>query len=165
MKLRQWTINDAKELSDLMNSADRSYLSNGLPYPYTEENGKWWINMVNEKSEQSGIYRAIIVDKKVVGMVSLEKKSDVYEKDAEISYLLREEYWGRGITTQAVLEVCKEAFEKLDILRITGAVFSPNEASKKVLTKAGFVLEGFMKNAVYKNDKVMDLCYYGLYQM
>ena len=102
MKLRQWTINDAKELSDLMNSADRSYLSNGLPYPYTEENGKWWINMVNEKSEQSGIYRAIIVDKKVVGMVSLEKKSDVYEKDAEISYLLREEYWGRGIITQAV---------------------------------------------------------------
>ena len=165
MKLRQWTINDAKELSDLMNSADRSYLSNGLPYPYTEENGKWWINMVNEKSEQSGIYRAIIVDKKVVGMVSLEKKSDVYEKDAEISYLLREEYWGRGIITQAVLEVCKEAFEKLDILRITGAVFSPNEASKKVLTKAGFVLEGVMKNAVYKNDKVMDLCYYGLYQM
>ena len=164
MLLRRWTINDIKELSNLMNNADRSYLSNGLPYPYTEDNAQWWTNMINDKDEKNGIYRAIIVDGNIVGMVSLEKKSDVYEKDADISYMLMTEYWGKGITTQAVQAVCEEAFEKLDILRITGCVFGENEASKKVHAKAGFVLEGVMRKAVYKNGKVMDLCHYGLYK-
>ena len=164
MTLRQWTKDDIKELANLMNSADRIYLSNGLPYPYTDENAQWWLNMVDNKDEKDGLYRAVIVDEKIVGMVSLEKKSDVYEKDADISYLLMTEYWGKGITTQAVQEFCEEAFEKLNILRITGSVFGENEASKNVLTKAGFVLEGVMRNAVYKNGRVMDLCHYGLYK-
>lgn len=164
MTLRQWTKDDIKELANLMNNADRSYLSNGLPYPYTDENARWWINMVADKEEKDGLYRAVIVDGKIVGMVSLEKKSDVFEKDADISYLLMTEYWGKGITTQAVRKICEEAFEKLDILRITGSVFEENEASKKVLTKVGFVLEGVMRNAVYKNGKVMDLYHYGLYK-
>jgi len=164
MTLRQWTKDDIKELVNLMNNANRSYLSNGLPYPYTEEHAQWWLNMVADKDEKDGLYRAVIVEGKIVGMVSLEKKSDVYEKDAEISYVLITKHWGKGITTQAVQKLCEEAFEKLDILRITGCVFGENEASKKVLTKAGFVLEGVMKQAVYKNDKVMDLYHYGLYK-
>ena len=41
MTLRQWTKDDIKELAKLMNHADRSYLSNGLPYPYTDENAQW----------------------------------------------------------------------------------------------------------------------------
>ncbi len=164
MTLRQWTKDDIKDLANLMNHADRSYLSNGLPYPYTDDNAQWWLNMVADKDEKDGLYRAVIVDGNIVGMVSLEKKSDVYEKDADISYLLMTEHWGKGITTQAVQEFCEEAFKKLDIIRITGSVFGENEASKKVLTKAGFVLEGVMRNAVYKNGKVMDLCHYGLYK-
>ena len=163
MALRQWTKDDIKELAHLMNNANRSYLSNGLPYPYTEEHAQWWLNMVADKDEKDGLYRAVIVEGKIVGMVSLEKKSDVYEKDAEISYLLMTEYWGKGIATQAVQEFCEEAFGKLDILRITGNVFEENEASKRVLTKVGFVLEGVMRKAVYKNGKVMDLYHYGLY--
>ena len=164
MTLRQWKKDDIKELANLMNHADRSYLSNGLPYPYTDENANWWLNMVADKDGKDGLYRAVVVDGNIVGMVSLEKKSDVYEKDAYISYLLMTEYWGKGITTQAVQEFCEEAFEKLDIIRITGSVFGENEASKKVLIKAGFGLEGVMRNAVYKNDRVMDLCHYGLYK-
>ena len=164
MILRQWTKDDMKALSNLMNNADRTYLSNGLPYPYTDENAQWWLNMVADKDEKDGLHRAVIVDGNIVGMVSLEKKTDVYEKDADISYLLMTEYWGRGITTQAVQKFCEEAFEKLDIFRITGSVFGENEASKKVLIKAGFELEGIMRNAVYKHGKVMDLCHYGLYR-
>ena len=61
-------------------------------------------------------------------------------------------------------EALEKAFEKLDILRITGSVFGENEASKKVLTKAGFKLEGVMRNAVYKNNRIMDLYHYGLYK-
>ena len=37
--------------------------------------------------------------------------------------------------SEAVNEICKIAFQKLDILRISGLVYSKNIASQKVLEK------------------------------
>ncbi len=65
--------------------------------------------------------------------------------------------------TQAVKQICSIAFEKLDIIRITGLVYQPNIASQRVLEKNDFILEGIMKKAVFKNDNIYDLCIYGKY--
>ena len=164
-ELRHWTIDDLKDLSIMMNGINRNYLSDGLPNPYTVESGKWWLeNVVFPNEGTDGIYRAIIIDGNIAGMISLTKKIDVYRKDAEISYVLANEYWRNGIITEAVRIICELAFEMLDIIRITGVIFGPNEASRKVLLKNGFVPEGTMKNAVIKNGEIMDLCYFGLYK-
>ena len=47
--------------------------------------------------------------------------------------------------------------------RFTGnsRVYAPNIASRRVLEKNDFVQEGLQRNAVYKDDKVYDLCVYG----
>ena len=42
----------------------------------------------------------------------------------------------------------------LDILRITGRVYEPNKASRRVLEKNGFELEGLLKQAVDKNGNI-----------
>ena len=47
---------------------------------------------------------------------------------------------------------------------ITALVYEPNIASRKVLEKNRFVLEGKMKQAVVKAGKVYDLCIYGKYR-
>ena len=65
---------------------DRSYLSNRLPYPYTEESADWWLGMVSEHDGKDGIFRAIVADGKIVGNISVEQKSNVYCKDGEIGY-------------------------------------------------------------------------------
>ena len=44
------------------------------------------------------------------------------------------------------------AFEKLDIVRITGVYYAPNAASGRVLEKVGFEYEGTRKNGVAKGD-------------
>ena len=63
--------------------------------------------------------------------------------------------------TEAVKQICEIAFRELNILRITGLVYDPNVASKKVLERNGFVLEGVMKSAVMKDEVLTDLCIYG----
>lgn len=63
--------------------------------------------------------------------------------------------------TEAVRQICIIAFKKLDIIRITGLVYEPNIASKKVLEKNGFLLEGIMKKAIIKNNSIHDLYIYG----
>ena len=161
VKLIKWTRENKHELIKICNSVDRSYLSNRLPYPYTEESADWWLGMVSEHDGKNGVFRAISVDGKIVGNISVEQKSDVYCKDAEIGYLLLTDCWSKGIATEAVRQICDEAFSELDIIRITGLVYAANIASARVLEKNGFAREGLQRNAVYKDGKIYDLCLFG----
>lgn len=88
VKLEKWTQEFKPELIKICNEVDRSYLSNRLPYPYTEESADWWLGMISEHDGKDGIFRAIVADGKIVGSISVEQKSDVYCKDGEIGYLL-----------------------------------------------------------------------------
>ena len=161
MELRKWSPALKQELIGICNAVDRTFLSNRMPYPYTEEAADWWLEMVSEHDGKDGVFRAIVVDGKVAGNISVEQKADVYSRDAEIGYLLLTKYWSKGIMTEAVRQICKLAFTELDIIRITGLVYEPNIASQRVLEKSGFVREGLQKNAVWKDGRVYDLCLYG----
>jgi len=161
MELIKWNTGLKQELIRICSSVDRRYLSERMPDPYTEQAADWWLEMVAEHDGKDGIFRAITVDGRIEGNISIEQKTDVYRKDAEIGYMLLTEYWSRGIMTEAVREICETAFSELDIIRITGLVYAPNKPSARVLEKNGFVPEGIMKNAVYKNGTVCDLLLYG----
>lgn len=161
IELRKWSFEDGRRLADICNSIDRSYLSDRLPDPYTEESADWWLNMVNESEGKTGLFREIVEDGRIIGTISVEQKADVYRKDAEIGYYLLPERSSKGIMTEAVRQICECAFRELDIIRITGLVYEPNTASRKVLEKNGFALEGVMKDAVIKNGNIYDLCIYG----
>lgn len=161
IELKPWTLEDKKDLARLCHNADRQFLSDRLPYPYTEDNAQWWIGMAEKQEGKDGIFRAILADGKIVGNISVERKADVYRRDGEIGYMLKEEYYSQGIMTEAVRQICPLAYKELDLIRITGLVYAPNIPSRKVLEKNGFVLEGVMKKAVTKGDKVYDLCIYG----
>ena len=161
IELVKWSPALKQELIDICNKVDRSFLSERLPYPYTEESANWWLGMVSEHDGKDGVFRAIVVDGRFVGNISVEQKSDVYRKDAEIGYLLLTEFWSKGIMTEAVRQICAAAFAELDIIRITGLVFTPNTASQRVLEKNGFVKEGLQKKAVFKDGKIFDLYIYG----
>ncbi len=159
--LRQWTLDDKESLIKLCNSVDRQFLSNRLPNPYTQDSADWWLNMVLNSDGKDGLFRAIVMDGEIIGNISVEKKSDVYEKDCELGYMLLNEYSGKGIMTQAVKQICELAFGLLDVIRISGLVYEPNIASSKILEKNNFTLEGVLKNAVIKNNTIHNLKIYG----
>ncbi len=161
VELKQWDIKDKDLLVNLCNSVDRKYLSNRLPYPYTNESAEWWLNRVEGIDGKDGIFRAIVVDGEYIGNISVELKEDVYQKDCEIGYFLLDEHAGKGIMTQAVSLICELSFSQLDILRISGLIYEPNVASAKILERNGFILEGTLRNAVFKNGNVYNLKMYG----
>ena len=51
--------------------------------------------MVTDNDTITGIYRAIVCDGKPIGSISVEKKDD----DAEIGYMLHNDYSNKGIGT------------------------------------------------------------------
>ena len=102
VELRKWTMDDCARMAEICTLLDRSYLSDQLPDPYTEDSAAWWINMALEKEGKEGVFRAILADGMVVGNISVERKQDVYRQDAEIGYFLLTERWSKGIMTEAV---------------------------------------------------------------
>ena len=159
--LRRWEAADADQLAALCDGVDRRYLSDRLPSPYTRQDAENWLGMVAEHEGKDGIFRAIMLDGELVGMISVEQKGDVYRMDAELGYSLCTAQWSKGIMTEAVRQACLLAFGELDIVRITGMVYEANRASRKVLERNGFVLEGTLRNAVVKNGQIQNLCVYG----
>ena len=158
IEIKQWALSDAKELTSLCNAVDRRFLSDRLPNPYTEKDAEEWLKTVSENEAVTGIYRAIVYDRKLIGSISVEKKDD----DAEIGYMLLNEYKNKGIATEAVKQVCTIAFKVLSFEQITANVFQPNIATIRVLLKNGFKYKGTIPNAVIKDGNVSDLLIYVL---
>lgn len=159
--LKKWSINDRHHLTEICNNINRSYLLDNLPTPYRPSDARWWLKYTGFKDGKTGVFRAIIVENTYVGSISVVKKTGTFSKDADLGYFLMTPYWSRGIMTQAVQEICTLAFEQLDIVRISAMVFSPNIASRKVLEKNGFFVEGIKKDALFRNRKLYDLVLYG----
>ncbi len=162
--LEKWERKDAATLAEIIGKIDRKYLSDRMPNPYTESDAERFITETVQKgeAEKTGVFSKITVGGKTVGNVSVEKLGGLNERCGVIGYCLLPEYYGRGIMTAAVKMICTEAFERLDISRIEGTPFEPNMASRRVLEKAGFELEGVLKDAYFKNGKLYNEYVYGL---
>ena len=154
--LEPWTEDLKQDLIHICNAVDRTYLTNRLPDPYTEESADWWLNMVREKDGTEGLFRAVVANGRAIGNITVECFTDVYGQDAEIGYLLSPEYESKGIMTEATRLFCEAAFGALDIIRITSKVCVPNIASWRVLEKNGFQQEGLIRQGFVKNGQVYD---------
>ena len=85
-------MSDSKELTALCNAVERSFLTDRLPNPYTEEDANAWLNMVAQNNSVSGIYRAIVMDGYLIGSISVEQKEGVHRIDGEIGFMLHGDY-------------------------------------------------------------------------
>ena len=173
--LHTWTPADKPALMALCNAVDRTFLSDRLPYPYTEADADWWLGMVAENEGKEGVWRAIVVKGQIVGSISVERMADEQRNAGSIGYMILTPFWSQGIGTEAVRQICGVAFQELALERIIGEVFPENQASARVLEKNGFpenqasarVLEknGFLleetrAGAVVKSGKAMDVRVY-----
>ncbi|MGG2065534.1 GNAT family N-acetyltransferase [Bacillus sp. S14(2024)] len=110
---------------------------------------KWGIFQKNETDTLVGIIEAMDFNRKV-NMVT-------------IGYFLAEEYWGKGIASEAVHAIVKFLFEDVHINRIQAEVIPENDLSKKVLLKNGFTKEGLLRQATLWSGKgIVDLEIYSI---
>ena len=162
-KIRKWELADAKDLAAaLSNTKIQDNLRDGLPYPYTEQDGIDYISAVLSADENDTFAFAITVEGKVIGSIGVFRQGNIHRQTAEVGYYIAEEYWGKGIMTEAIKQTCKYVFDKSDIIRIYAEPFAYNMASCRVLEKAGFQYEGTLRKNAVKNGKIIDMKMYSL---
>jgi len=159
--LRPWRVDDAESLTlHANNAAIATNLRDGFPHPYTREHAKQWLEIT--LADKKNTLLAIEIDHQAVGGIGIIPGSDVYRLSAEIGYWLSEAYWNQGIMTEAVQTIVRWTFENTAVIRIYAGIFEKNKASMKVLEKAGFRHEATHRDAVIKNNKIMDEYIYAI---
>ena len=161
--LRPWREADAASIARYADNAkSAANLRDVFPCPYAPQDAATFVESCIRQEGRGQMCRAIEVDGEAAGSIGLFLGSDVYRRSAELGYWLGEPFWGRGIMTAAVETMCREGFAAWDIVRIHAEAFARNAASRRVLEKAGFALEGTLRRSVYKNGEMLDSCIYAL---
>jgi len=156
--LRPFKPSDAQAIVKNINHKKISKYTSAIPYPYSLLNARSWLKKTIKQYDlkvPNDFVLAIEIGGEVVGGIGLHKIVPGHK--AEIGYWLNHNFWGKGIMTQAVKKITAYAFYVLKLKRVHAKVMKPNLASKKVLEKNGFVLEGMMKKEFKKGNKYLDV--------
>lgn len=163
VELRSWYIQDREAFCRLNDSVDSTYDDHFVGCPCSEDEAINWIMfMVDKEFDYEGMYRAILVDGAIVGLVSVNFHRGNHWVDGSLGIMLVPEVCGKGVATQAVKLMVDEVFAKIPIERISAVVYEPNIASRRVMEKNGFVLEGRKANAVKSKGIIYDTLLFGL---
>lgn len=96
-----------------------------------------------------------------IGTVGLNNLSHRMKR-AEIGYELHPDYWGKGLTSEAVKRVIDYSFRELGLYRIGAVTFPENEPSWKLLLKLHFVKEGLLRGYLYQHGRSNDAYIFSL---
>ena len=159
--IRDWRVADAASLVRHANNRKIWInLRDSFPYPYRLSDAHQWISSAAFASPVTDF--AIEIDCAAAGGIGLRLREDVFRRSAEIGYWLGEEYWGRGVVTEAVAAMTEYAFSAFGLLRVYAGVFAWNPASMRVLEKAGYRLEGVMRKGAVKDGRTVDEYIYAI---
>jgi RimJ/RimL family protein N-acetyltransferase len=157
--IRPWRLDDAESIARHANNR-KIWLAvrDAFPHPYTINDAHEFIRMATVEEPTTRF--CVEVDGVAAGGIGVHPGQDVHRYTATVGYWLGEEFWRRGIMTEAVTAVTNFWFDNFPLRRISAEVFANNTASARVLEKAGFILEGRLKNHVVKEGEVLDSLLY-----
>jgi len=163
INIRTWKMEDAQSLAKALNNKKiHDNLRDGLPFPYTVSDAKDFISAMLATDDNNTFAWAITVDDTAIGSIGVFRKENVHRLTAEMGYYISEEYWGKGIMTEAVKQACNYIFENTDIIRIFADPYASNTGSCRVLENAGFVYEGTLRKNAVKNGQIADMKMYAI---
>jgi ribosomal-protein-alanine N-acetyltransferase len=165
LQIRQIRIDDAESIFALKSDPEvtKQYgqkphlsLSQSVDYvrerleDYKRRNAIYWVFDLNE----GGIHNA-------VGSCCFWNFEPSF-KCAELGYELQRKYWGKGIMSEALVAIISYGFDQLELKRIEALPLSKNEASKNLLEKLGFKLEGILRRRIFFEGVYEDQLFFGV---
>lgn len=134
------------------------------PLAKSNEDALGHITMIEEKIvNNEGINWAITLknNPKLIGIIGHYKIKPEHFR-AEVGYMLLPEYCGKGIITEAIVEVVKYGFKIMKLHSIEAIIDPENLASEKVLLKNGFIKEAHLKENEFYEGRFLDTIIYSL---
>ncbi|WP_132053826.1 GNAT family N-acetyltransferase [Pseudocnuella soli] len=113
-----------------------------------ENSGHWWKIVSLQNGDRVG----------AIGMNNYQPQ----HRCTEIGYWLLPPFWKKGIISEVLPLVLQYLFTGRNMHRVAASVEVGNDASSKVLERAGFRLEGVQRDCEFKNGGLISLKWYSL---
>lgn len=156
----------ATDIPDIVQHASNERISEftlNLPFPYSEKDAIYWINMAHQGFQKgTNVVFAIRLKPEHPFIGGIGLTIDRRHKRGEIGYWIAEPYWHNGFATEATKALLPYGFDLLDLNKFTASYFTGNPASGKVMRNCGMSKEGELKGHLYKNERFHDVIIYGL---
>jgi len=159
--LRELTIEDAAGLAEIVSNKKVLDNMDDIPNPGRIEDSEDFIRACLNENDPK-IARAICYNGNLIGWIGVIRRENIRRLTGEMGYYIAEDYWGKGIMTEAVKLMCAYIFENTDIVRIFAEPYAFNAASCRVLEKAGLQIEGLLRQNAVKNEKIIDMKLYAI---
>ena len=118
-----------------------------------------WLIGCYDKAGSPLVYAVLLKDGTLIGYV----QACPIQQGWEIGYHIAEAYTGKGYAAEATRAFLPVIMRRLAISEIYGMCRADNHASRRVLEKCGFILEGRERKAKYFAGKRYDRLIYGLF--
>lgn len=164
LSIRKLRLGDAPALQARVSEPEITQWTTRIPHPYPEGGARCFIHSATAQWRLGRAYIFGIVPADATepcGVVSLSAVS-LPHGCAELGYWLGVESWGKGLATEAVGLALRFAFGDLGLFRVYASTFAANVASRRVLEKNGFQLEGVLRAAVVRYGQRHDYLNFGL---
>jgi len=101
-----------------------------------------------------GVY--LTETQELIGHAGIAGISTVNQAGEYFILLGEKRYWGQGIATEVTQQVVARGFAELGLNRIMLTVSEPNKGGVKAYLRAGFQLEGRLRQACFRNGGFHD---------
>lgn len=164
LRLRPLAATDAEALFAHAKDPEVSRYMSWAPHTSLDDTRTWLAQAADVLAAGTGIDWAIEHADAIVGCIGLTQitwqlAALRYDR-AELGYWLATAARGQGLTSEAAIAVMRWGFETFGLHKITVRCFEPNEASRRVIEKAGFRFIGRMEDDVWRDGQwYAHLCY------
>lgn len=160
-RLRKPELDDVDGLYSFKNDGEIGSLLGGFTLGYSRSELLTWVERHATATDEAFF---LIVDDAdhCVGHVGLYKINHRVGS-AEFAILLGDRgLWGKGLGKTITRQILALAFDQLNLRRIYLEVLSTNDRAYKLYRSIGFVEEGRLRQAQYKDGAYMDVIVMGL---
>jgi len=116
------------------------------------------LSSINYDKQETGFLLAIRRRESsgLIGFIGFQNGSLAHNAQAEVFYSIYRDFWGRGFGTEALQGMVRFGFEIIGLHRIVAYCDADNQASKRMMEKAGMNLESRFRKDRMRNGQWAD---------
>lgn len=155
--LRPFRMDDVPAVENMLSTPHIDEHTLNFPHPYPPGFAEGWISRHQGWAEHGTHlqWAVALQDDTPVGAIGIALRADPAHGD--IGYWIGPDHWNKGYATEATRAVIAYGFDTLGLPRIQASCFVGNDASARVLQKAGMTEEGTLREHLLKDGVPRDV--------
>jgi RimJ/RimL family protein N-acetyltransferase len=140
LRIRPLRDDDLADLVRLIDNWAVARWLSSVPHPYTEADGRTWLERVQQDHASGRPRRFAVALKKtdrLIGGVGLHGSTGDEREEPALGYWLGQPYWGNGYAREAVAAIIDYGYRTLGIETIRAYTDPSNAPSQRVLLHCG----------------------------